>query len=38
MTQRLYFDDAYLRTIDARDVARGTRAGRPAVALDRSAF
>jgi alanyl-tRNA synthetase len=38
MTQRLYFDDAYLRTFDARVVARGTRAGRPAVALDRSAF
>jgi alanyl-tRNA synthetase len=38
MTKRLYFDDAYLRAFDARVVARAMRAGRPAVALDRSAF
>ena len=38
MTERLYFDDAYLREWTARVVARGERDGRPVVALDRSAF
>lgn len=37
-THRLYFDDAYLRRFTARVVARAERDGRPAVALDRSAF
>ena len=37
-TQRLYYDDSYLRTFQARVIARTIRADRPAVALDRSAF
>lgn len=38
MTQRLYFDDAYLRSFTARVTQRGRWQGHPAVALDRSAF
>jgi alanyl-tRNA synthetase len=34
----LYFADAYLRRFSARVIARAERDGRPAVALDRSAF
>ena len=37
-TERLYFADAYLTHFSARVVARAERAGRPAVALDQSAF
>jgi alanyl-tRNA synthetase len=37
-TERLYFADAYLSRFGARVVARGEREGRPAVALDKSAF
>lgn len=37
-TERLYFDDAYLRSFGARVTQRGTYADRPAVVLDRSAF
>ncbi len=37
-TERLYFDDPYLRDFDARIVGRTTQGGQPAVALDRSAF
>jgi alanyl-tRNA synthetase len=38
MTERLYYNDAYLRTFDARVIARVQHDGRPAVILDRSAF
>ncbi|HJZ45923.1 MAG TPA: alanyl-tRNA editing protein, partial [Roseiflexaceae bacterium] len=38
ITERLYFADAYLTHFSARVVARAERAGRPAVALDQSAF
>ena len=38
ITERLYFDDPYLRTFTARVIERMQRAGLPAVALDRSAF
>lgn len=37
-TERLYFSDSYLTRFSARVIARGERGGRPAVALDRSAF
>lgn len=37
-TERLYDQDAYLRSFDGRVIARATRAGKPAVALDRTAF
>jgi alanyl-tRNA synthetase len=37
-TQRLYFGDPCLTGFSARVVGRGERNGRPAVALDRSAF
>ncbi|GAB4198920.1 MAG: DHHA1 domain-containing protein [Roseiflexaceae bacterium] len=37
-TERLYFADAYLTSFSARIVARAERDGRPAVALDQSAF
>ncbi len=37
-TERLYFDDAYLRSFVARVTQRGTYAGQPAVVLDHSAF
>jgi alanyl-tRNA synthetase len=38
ITERLYFADPYLAQFSARVVARGERSGRPAVALDQSAF
>ena len=38
MTERLYYDDAYLTTFQARVIARAMRDGRPVVALDRTAF
>ena len=37
-TERLYYLDPYLREFNARIVARHNLAGRPAVALDRTAF
>ena len=37
-TERLYFADPYLAQFSAHVVARAERAGRPAVALDQSAF
>lgn len=37
-TERLYYADPYLREFAARIVARETIGGRPAVALDRTAF
>ena len=37
-TERLYFADAYLTQFSAQVVARTERGGRPAVALDQSAF
>ncbi|HEU4326666.1 MAG TPA: DHHA1 domain-containing protein [Roseiflexaceae bacterium] len=37
-TERLYFADAYLTSFSARIVARAERDGKPAVALDQSAF
>jgi alanyl-tRNA synthetase len=37
-TERLYYADAYLCEFEARVVAQADRNGRPAVALDRSAF
>lgn len=37
-TERLYYADAYLAEFEAVVVAHGEVAGRPAVALDRSAF
>jgi alanyl-tRNA synthetase len=37
-TERLYYNDSYLTAFDAVVVAHGQVAGRPAVALDRSAF
>lgn len=37
-TERLYYADSYLTEFDATIVAHGAVAGRPAVALDRSAF
>src|SRR5919205_544560 len=38
MTERLFYDDPYLTTFEARVIARATRDGRPVVALDRTAF
>lgn len=38
MTQRLYYDTAYLTTFDARVAAAREIEGQPAVALDRTAF
>ena len=38
MTERLYYDDPYLTTFQARVIARAMRDGRPVVALDRTAF
>lgn len=38
MTLRLYWQDAYQRTFDARVVQRLTHKGRPAVILDQTAF
>ncbi|HEX9373425.1 MAG TPA: DHHA1 domain-containing protein [Roseiflexaceae bacterium] len=38
ITECLYFVDAYLTRFSARVVARAERGGRPAVALDQSAF
>jgi len=38
MTVRLYYQDAYCKTFTARIVERLTYNGRPAVALDRTAF
>lgn len=38
ITERLYFADAYLTQFSAQVVARADRGGRPAVALDQSAF
>jgi len=38
MTDRLYFADSYLTSFTARVTDRADREGRPAVALDRSAF
>jgi alanyl-tRNA synthetase len=38
MTERLYYEDAYLAAFSARIVERATHDGRPAVALDRTAF
>src|SRR5437764_387625 len=38
MTERLYLDDPYLLRFTARVVAVSALDGRPAVALDRSAF
>jgi alanyl-tRNA synthetase len=37
-TERLYYSDSYARVFSARVVARDSWQGRPAVALDRSAF
>jgi alanyl-tRNA synthetase len=37
-TERLYFSDAYLSRFSAHVVARSEREGRPAVALDQTAF
>jgi alanyl-tRNA synthetase len=37
-TERLYYGDSYLRVFTATVVAHGELGGRPAVALDRSAF
>jgi alanyl-tRNA synthetase len=38
ISERLYFVDSYLTHFSARVIARAERGGRPAVALDRSAF
>jgi alanyl-tRNA synthetase len=38
ITERLYYADSYLTHFSARVVARADRAGRPALALDQSAF
>lgn len=38
MTQRLYYDDSYLREFDAEVIETLTHEGRPAVMLDRTAF
>lgn len=38
VTQRLYYDNPYLKSFSAQVVARGEIEGRPAVALDRTAF
>lgn len=38
MTQRLYYDDAYLTQFDATVVQLSERGGKPIAALDRSAF
>jgi len=38
MISRLYYEDAYLASFEASVVAHGEVGGRPAVALDRSAF
>jgi|HigsolmetaAR202D_1030399.scaffolds.fasta_scaffold00061_20 Alanyl-tRNA synthetase len=37
-TERLYYNDSYLRSFEAQIVERGDWKGQPAVALDRSAF
>lgn len=37
-TEKLYYLDAYQRTFDAQVIARGQRDGKPAIALDRTAF
>jgi alanyl-tRNA synthetase len=37
-TERLYYADSYLTHFTAHVVARGERGGRPAIALDQSAF
>ncbi|MBK9944982.1 MAG: alanyl-tRNA editing protein [Kouleothrix sp.] len=37
-TERLYFADAYMAQFSAQVIARGQLGGRPAVALDQSAF
>jgi alanyl-tRNA synthetase len=37
-TERLYYTDSYVQSFAAQIVARSTYRGRPAVALDRSAF
>ena len=38
MTERLYYNDSYLRTFEARVVAQATIDGRPAAQLDRTTF
>jgi alanyl-tRNA synthetase len=38
MTQRLYYNDSYLREFDAEVIETLTHEGRPAVVLDRTAF
>jgi alanyl-tRNA synthetase len=38
MTQRLYYNDSYLREFDAEVIETLTHDGRPAVVLDRTAF
>ena len=38
MTEKLYYQDATLKTFNARVVERWTHEGRPAVVLDRTAF
>lgn len=38
MTERLYFEDAYLKEFDGRVLERFVREGRPAVVLDRTCF
>jgi len=38
MMERLYYQDAYLKTFSARVVERLAREGHPAVVLDRTAF
>src|SRR5437763_823095 len=38
LTERLYYDDPYLREFDATVVERTTHEGKPAVVLDRTAF
>jgi len=38
MTSRLYYEDAYITSFEASVVAHGAVGGRPAVALDHSAF
>ena len=38
MTEKLYYQDATLKTFNARVVERLTQAGQPAVVLDRTAF
>ncbi len=38
MTDRLYYNDAYLKSFDARVTAVSERNGKPVITLDRSAF